>query len=135
MFRHTSQGEADGAFGTFECHGCGRQSLCRNAVYVVDWHIRWEGTALNGGYSVLVGEADSYVALYAPVKILDHMKDTTTTLAGPNHLGVVVDDIDATEARVIAAGYEPNRHADYEPGRRFYFVAESGVEIEVAQYY
>ncbi len=107
------------------------ETLCT----LFDWHIRWEGTALNGGYSVLVGEADSYVALYAPVKILDHMKDTTTTLAGPNHLGVVVDDIDATEARVIAAGYEPNRHADYEPGRRFYFVAESGVEIEVAQYY
>jgi hypothetical protein len=36
-----------------------------------------------------------------------------------NHIGVEVDDLDATEARVVAAGLKPFSHADYEPGRRF----------------
>ena len=33
-----------------------------------------------------------------------------------------------------AAGYATENHADYEPGRRFYFTEENGVEIEVASY-
>ena len=33
---------------------------------IFGWRIRWEGPALNGGYSVHVGSKDSYLALYAP---------------------------------------------------------------------
>lgn len=51
-----------------------------------------------------------------------------------NHIGVEVDDVDATEARVVAAGLRPFRHADYEPGRRFYFLDPDGIEHEVVSY-
>ena len=52
----------------------------------------------------------------------------------PNHVGVCVRDISATETKVRAAGYEPYAHADYAPGRRFYFRDRGGVEIEVVSY-
>ena len=38
------------------------------------------------------------------------------------------------EARVKAAGFVPGNHADYEPGKRFYFTENNGVEIEVVSY-
>ena len=43
-------------------------------------------------------------------------------------------DLDAVEARVKQAGFTPGNHADYEPGRRFYFTEGNGVEIEVVRY-
>ena len=52
--------------------------------------------------------------------------DSYTTRGGLNHLGITVDDLDATEARVTAAGFVPRSHADYEPGRRFYFDGPKG---------
>ena len=55
-------------------------------------------------------------------------------VAGLNHVGVVVDNIDSTEAKVKAAGYEPHNHADYEPGKRFYFDGPDGIEFEVVHY-
>ena len=36
--------------------------------------------------------------------------------------------------RLRAMGYEPHSHADYEPGRRFYFDDEDGIEFEVVSY-
>lgn len=46
----------------------------------------------------------------------------------------VVDDLDATEKKVAAAGFEPHSHADYEPGRHFYFHDDDGIEFEVVSY-
>lgn len=51
-----------------------------------------------------------------------------------NHVGIVVDDLDAAEARVIAAGLEPFSHANYAPGRRFYFFDDNGIRFEVVSY-
>jgi predicted enzyme related to lactoylglutathione lyase len=47
---------------------------------------------------------------------------------------VVVDDLDAVEARVAAEGYTAHTHMDYEPGRRFYFDDRDGIEFEVVSY-
>ena len=44
------------------------------------------------------------------------------------------DDLDAADERVRAAGFEPHSHADYEPGRRFYFHDADGIEWEVVSY-
>lgn len=55
-------------------------------------------------------------------------------VGGLNHVGVVVADLDATEARVKAQGFATHSHADYEPGRRFYFNDDAGIEYEVIQY-
>jgi predicted enzyme related to lactoylglutathione lyase len=98
------------------------------------WHIRWAGPAKNNGRSVHVGEAASYVALYKGDVAAPGAEDNGRILGGLNHMAVVVDDLEACEARIIAAGYATGNHADYEPGRRFYFTEENGVEIEVVQY-
>ena len=47
---------------------------------------------------------------------------------------IQVDDLDAVEQRVIAAGLAPFSHGDYEPGRRFYFFDPDGIEYEVVSY-
>ncbi len=101
--------------------------LCK----LFDWRVRWQGDALGDGFSIHVGEKDSYLAVYTAGP------SATKADRGPgvlNHIGVVVDDLDMVEGRVKAAGYTPTMHADYEPGRRFYFTEENGIEIEVVSY-
>lgn len=97
------------------------------------WRERWRGPSLLGGWTIHVGEARSYLALYT--------RDGTATpddrfrKGRPlNHVGVLVDDLDATEAKVVAAGLTPFNHGDYEPGRRFYFFDPDGTEFEVVSY-
>lgn len=97
------------------------------------WHVRWQGEAKAGGFTVHVGNDSSYVAVYSLGDPKD-APDSYTTRGGLNHVGVVVDDLDATEERVKAMGYEPHNHADYEPGRRFYFDDDDGIEFEVVSY-
>ena len=100
------------------------------------WNVRWEGPALNDGYTVHVGGDHSYLAVYRPATTTkDSHGDNHDYANGLNHIGVVVEDLDAVEAKVVAHGYEPVNHADYEPGRRFYFHTEDGVEIEVVSYH
>lgn len=101
---------------------------------VFGWRIRWQGASIHDGYSVHVGGEGSYLALYTPPKAPAAAVDNYNTTAGLNHLAVVVDDLDAVEARVKAAGFAPYSHADYEPGRRFYFDDSDGIEFEVVMY-
>jgi catechol 2,3-dioxygenase-like lactoylglutathione lyase family enzyme len=102
------------------------------------WHTRWEGSAMNGlGYTVHVGSDDSYVAVYSgadPAQTVPKADASYQTRGGLNHLGVVVNDLDAVEAKVKAMGLSTHSHADYEPGRRFYFHDADGIEIEVVSY-
>lgn len=99
-----------------------------------DWKIRWEGASIHGGYSVHVGGDASYLALYSPPTTPEKATESYFMINGLNHIGVTVDNLDDAEERVKAAGYKPYSHADYEPGRRFYFDDEDGVEYEVVSY-
>jgi catechol 2,3-dioxygenase-like lactoylglutathione lyase family enzyme len=101
-----------------------------------DWHIRWQGSAIANGFSVHVGSDAGYLAIYSGPggKTPGAAVDSYATRGGLNHIGVTVADLDATEARVAAAGFAPHSHADYEPGRRFYFDGPEGVEFEVVAY-
>jgi predicted enzyme related to lactoylglutathione lyase len=100
-----------------------------------DWTVRWSGPAMGTGRSVHVGEPDgTYVALFTGDVVGANSFDSDSTSGAMNHIGVVVDDIDAAEARVRKAGFAPENHADYEPGKRFYFTEGNGVEIEVVSY-
>ncbi|MGJ8624710.1 MAG: VOC family protein [Yoonia sp.] len=103
---------------------------------VFGWRVRWSGASIHDGYSLHVGSETSYIALYTcPDGLLREAQGVSYfTRAAMNHLAIVVDDLDAVEAKVIAHGYEAHSHADYEPGRRFYFREENGIEIEVVQY-
>ncbi|WP_439469002.1 VOC family protein [Blastomonas fulva] len=100
---------------------------------VFGWHVRWEGPAMNNGYTVHVGTEDSYVALYS---LPPEMQGQTRFEKGVplNHLGIMVENLEATEAKVIAAGFLPFNHSDYAPGRRFYFFDADGIEYEVVSY-
>jgi catechol 2,3-dioxygenase-like lactoylglutathione lyase family enzyme len=99
-----------------------------------DWRVRWAGPGMGTGRSVHVGDESSYLALFSYGNPGAARGDSHQTRGGLNHIAVVVDDIAATEARVKAAGFVPGNHADYEPGRRFYFTEGNGIEIEVVSY-
>ncbi len=100
------------------------------------WHIRWQGEAKDGGRSIHVGSHTSYLAIYSRETPATQTYNNYVTVGGLNHVGIVVDDLDELEAKVIASGYKPRAHADYEPGRRFYFYDEDedDVEYEVISY-
>ena len=99
------------------------------------WHIRWAGASLNGGRSVHVGTDTHYLALYNPgTSAQEATDDNYATVGGLNHLAVTVDDLDQMEDAVLALGFKTGNHADYEPGRRFYFHDHDGIEYEVVSY-
>ncbi|GGC11113.1 hypothetical protein GCM10011494_32300 [Novosphingobium endophyticum] len=94
------------------------------------WEERWRGPSLNDGETIHVGEAFSYIAVYTDRK----ERERFTKGAPLNHVGLFVDDLDAAEQVVMDAGLVPFNHADYEPGRRFYFFDWDGIEFEVVSY-
>jgi len=97
---------------------------------LLGWHIRWQGAAQNGGETIHVGNDATYLALYSDGRAHDRFAKGQPL----NHVGFVVDDLDAAEAVVIATGLEPFGHDDYFPGRRFYFFDWDGIEFEILQY-
>ncbi|MCJ2187769.1 VOC family protein [Novosphingobium beihaiensis] len=97
---------------------------------LLGWEERWRGPAQSGGESIHVGEEFSYIAVYTDHKVHDRFAKG----APLNHVGLLVDDLDAAEQVVIGAGLEPMNHADYDPGRRFYFFDWDGIEFEVVSY-
>ncbi len=95
------------------------------------WQERWRGPSQMGGWTIHVGDAHGYLALYT------HGEGDAPRFAKGvplNHVGIVVDDLDAVEARAVAMGLTPFSHADYEPGRRFYLFDENGIEFEIVSY-
>ena len=97
---------------------------------LLSWRERWRGEAMNGGETIHVGDERSYLALYT-----DRLPHDRFAKGAPlNHVGFIVDDLEAAERVVIEAGLEPFNHADYEPGRRFYFFDWDGIEFEMVSY-
>lgn len=97
------------------------------------WKERWRGPARDGGRVIHVGTEEDYIAVFTerPGALPEDAFQKGRPL---NHIGVVVDDLDACEARVKAEGIAPFNHADYDPGRRFYFFDPDGIEYEVVSY-
>jgi len=98
------------------------------------WKIRWQGPSMDDGLTVHVGTDTDYLALYASGKPSRLEEASYGRIGAVNHLGILVDDLDATEQRVLAFGIETHSHMEYEPGRRFYFNDHDGIEIEVVSY-
>lgn len=91
-----------------------------------------------GGYTVHVGTEAEYIAVYRPadpstMAVIEEGRSHNTR-GMLNHVAIVVDDLDATEAKIISAGYGTLNHGDYEPGRRFYFYDDDRIEYEVVSY-
>jgi len=98
-----------------------------------DWKIRWRGDALDNGTTVHVGSDESYLALYTHSNVTDTRSRNHMKINNLNHLGIVVSDLDKVELKVKQEGFEPFNHANYDPGRRFYFMIDK-LEIEVIAY-
>jgi catechol 2,3-dioxygenase-like lactoylglutathione lyase family enzyme len=98
---------------------------------LLGWEERWRGPSQMGGETIHIGGTEDYIALYtrgAPVP------GGFAKGVPLNHVGIVVPDLDAAEEVVRAAGLEPFNHADYAPGRRFYFFDWDGIEFELVSY-
>lgn len=94
------------------------------------WHIRWQGPSMNSGHTIHIGSDASYLALYTN----DHASGGYAKGQPLNHVGLLVDDLEAAERVVSETGLEPFGHDDYEPGKRFYFFDWDGIEFEVVSY-
>ncbi|WP_309472524.1 MULTISPECIES: VOC family protein [Rhodobacterales] len=114
------------------------KATARMLEQLFDWRIRWEGAAMGGaGYTLHVGTEDSYIAIYSgsdPAQTVPKSDASYHTRGAMNHIGIVVDDLDLIAEKVSAMGYVAHSHADYEPGQRFYFNDDDGVEYEVISY-
>ncbi len=99
-----------------------------------DWQIRWQGPSALGGRSVHVGTDAAYVAVYTRGDDHQNTVRPGITRGGLNHIGIVVDDLNAIEAKIQAAGFHTHSHADYPPGRRFYFNDHDDIEYEIVSY-
>lgn len=92
---------------------------------------RWRGTTTAGAPAVHVGNDDFYLALFEgePRDVpVDYER------VGFNHVGFVVDDIDAAREALASLGATIHHEADYEPGRRAYVFDPDGYEIELVAY-
>lgn len=99
------------------------------------WRVRWSGPSKGGGLTVHVGTDTQYVALYTlPGATQTEPEGSYTHVGAVNHLGVLVDDLDAAEARVLDVGIKTHSHQVYDPGARFYFHDADGIEYEVVSY-
>jgi len=98
-----------------------------------DWQVRWKGPARDGGRTIHIGSKEHYIALYTG-RDVDYTAEDFAKGRPLNHIGIEVDDIAATEARVVTAGLKPFNHDDYDPGRRFYFLDPDGIEYEIISY-
>ncbi len=106
------------------------ETLCA----LFDWHIRWQGKSKDDGYTVHVGDEHCYLALYRSPESVKSATNSYVSFGGLNHVALVVDDLDKTEQRVLAAGYKTHNHGNYEPGRRFYFNDADDIEFEIVNY-
>lgn len=110
------------------------KATARQLCQLFDWRIRWEGEAMDSGYTLHVGNDDTYLAVYATGTPEPAEAGESHLRAGLNHIGITVEDIRQCEARVTAAGYTTFNHSSYDPGERFYFLDSDNIEFEVISY-
>ena len=96
------------------------------------YEVRWRGKDSAGRPAAHVGDDRFYLAFFEATGPGSAVKDYT--VAGLNHVGFVVDDLDETRRRLEKLGAEVHLEGNYEPGRRIYFHDPSGVEIELVKY-
>lgn len=104
--------------------------LCR----IFDWKVRWSGEAIGDGYTVHVGNENTYLALYTHDKAVATNDARYATWPSINHIGIVVDDLERIEKRLRENGLESHGHENYAPGKRFYVETPFNLELEIVAY-
>ena len=98
---------------------------------LLGWRVRWQGTTSSGTPAAHVGDDDSYLAFFEG---RGASPAWNYGAVGYNHMGFVVEDLDAAKARVIELGGEVHGEDEYDPGRRLYFTDPDGFEVELVEY-
>jgi len=111
--------------------------LAETLCTLFSWRVRWSGDSIYGGRTVHVGNDLYYLALYTGTEPTNEDSELGSYQRenGLNHIGLTVNDLDAMEQHVLAAGYKTYSHNDYEPGRRFYFKVAGNLEFEMVSYH
>jgi len=107
----------------------------RSAAFYRDlfgFHVRWRGKTSDGQEAAHVGDDRCYVALFQAVR--PGRAEADYDVVGMNHFGFVVDSLEESKRRLRQLGIEPHHEADYEPGRRLYFLDPDGIEVELVEY-
>jgi catechol 2,3-dioxygenase-like lactoylglutathione lyase family enzyme len=95
--------------------------------------VRWSGRTNGGQRAAHLGGERSYVSLFEAAAGGGSAAPDYDRV-GFNHLGFVVDDLDAARARLAELGVAPHAEMDYAPGRRLYCEDPDGYEVELVQY-
>jgi len=98
-----------------------------------DWKIRWSGPSKDQGYTVHVGTDKRYIALYTNKKSVNAELGYLSH-GMVNHVGLVVNDADGMEQKILDRGFKTMSHNDYGVCRSFYFMADKTLEIEIVYY-
>jgi catechol 2,3-dioxygenase-like lactoylglutathione lyase family enzyme len=99
---------------------------------LLDLSVRWKGPIGEGRLGAHVGDERCYLALFqaaAPGRV-----DLDYDRPGLNHFGFVVENLDDARRRVEQLGATVHHEADYDPGRRIYFLDPDGHEVELVEY-
>ena len=97
-----------------------------------DFRVRWEGTIESGQPAAHIGDDRCYLALFQATEKGHANQDYGAV--GLNHFGLVVDNLNESRQRLSQLGITPTTEADYEPGRRLYFLDPDGIEVELVEY-
>ncbi len=97
-----------------------------------DFAVRGGGES-NGRKWIHLGNEQTYLALNEAIEIQHHEKDYLKN--GINHLGFVVNDVEAIADRILTAGFKRDYPKQVEKYRiRDYFADADGNEYEFVQY-
>ena len=100
-----------------------------------DFHVRSESVR-DGLRWMHIGTDDTYVALNETSKERDENWAPYNGKPGVNHLGYEVDDVDALQQRLAAAGFKDSTYPNKHPHRkRVYFHDADGNDWEFVQYF
>jgi len=94
--------------------------------------VRWKGPIDEHRLGAHVGDDRCYLALFQAAE--DGSVEQDYTRPGLNHFGFVVDNLDDARQRLDQLGATVHHEADYDPGRRVYFLDPDGHEVELVQY-
>lgn len=85
--------------------------------------------------AIHIGDDRSYLALFqADSAKAGRLDEPEYSRVGFNHVGFVVEDLDAKVAWLAERGIETEIEHAYEPGRRAYFYDPDGIEVELVEY-
>ena len=102
-----------------------------------DFKVRGKGESVTDGVTrkwLHIGSENTYIALES-VSSKDEGSRRPYRDIGINHLGFVVEDVDAVSKRLESAGYK--KSIDVEPHRfrkRAYYFDKNGIEYEFIEY-